>query len=95
MSGCYTDFVLTRYEWAPNDNPTGVVVGFTAKCSPNGRSQYFDTVVASSSASGKTDSQVAALAYGVLSGSMITWADKEMHESALIGTVYQTVSGSS
>jgi len=95
MTGCYSDIMVSRYEWVPQDNPTGVCVGFTAKCSPNGRANYWDTVVASSSASGKTDEQVAALAYAVLSGSMITWCDTEMHESALIGTVYKIVSGSS
>ena len=42
-----TDFKVTRYEWYPAEEPTGICVGFTATCSPNGRSQYWDTVVAS------------------------------------------------
>jgi hypothetical protein len=95
MAGCYTDYVITRYEWVPSDNPTGVCVGFTGKCSPNGRVNYWDTVVASSSASGKTDEQVAALAWNTLSGTMVSWGEKEMHESALIGQTYKVVSGSS
>ena len=50
MADCYTDYIVTRYEWYPSDSPTGVCVGFTAKCSPNGRANYWDTIVASSSA---------------------------------------------
>ena len=41
-----TDYKVTRYELYPADSPTGTVVGFTATCSPNGRSQYWDTMVA-------------------------------------------------
>jgi len=48
MSECQVDYLVTRYEWYPKDNPTGVCVGFTAKCTPNGRAQYWDTIVASS-----------------------------------------------
>ena len=94
MAGCYVDYLVTRYDWYPSDNPTGVCVGFTAKCSPNGRAQYWDTIVASSSASGKTDTEVVGLAWDTLSGTIVPWGETEMHESALIGTTYKTISGS-
>jgi hypothetical protein len=94
MGDCYTDYKVTRYEWYPADNPQGICVGFTATCSPNGRANYWDTIVASSSASGKTDTEVVGLAWATLSGTMVPWGDKEMHESALIGSTYKVVSGS-
>ena len=94
MSECQVDYLVTRYEWYPKDNPTGVCVGFTAKCTPNGRAQYWDTIVASSSASGKTDQEVVTLAYNSLSGTIVPWSESEMHQSALIGETYETLSGS-
>jgi hypothetical protein len=95
MADCYTDYIVTRYDWYPSDSPNGVCVGFTAKCNPNGRSNYWDTMVASSSASGKTDAQVVALAWDTLSGTIVPWGESQMHESALIGEIYKVVSGSS
>tara|TARA_R110000824_G_scaffold399278_1_gene604593 strand:- start:95 stop:382 length:288 start_codon:yes stop_codon:yes gene_type:complete len=94
MASCYVDYIVTRYEWYPKDNPTGVCVGFTAKCTPNGRAQYWDTIVASSSAVGETDTVVVGLAWDSLSGTMVPWGDTEMHESALIGSTYKVISGS-
>ena len=94
MADCYTTVKVTRYEWYPKDAPTGVCVGFTATCTPNGRAQYWDTLVASSSASGKTDQEVVTLAYNSLSGTIVPWSDTEMHESALIGETFKTLSGS-
>jgi hypothetical protein len=94
MAGCYTDFKVARYEWYPTNNPTGICVGFQANCQPNGRQNYWDTIVASSSASGKTDDQIVALAWDTLSGTMVPWADTEMHKSSLIGETYKVVSGS-
>ena len=80
MADCYVDYLVTRYEWYPKDNPTGVCVGFTAKCNPNGRANYWDTIVASSSASGKSDTEVVGLAWDLLSGSMVPWAEVEMEK---------------
>ena len=94
MADCYTDYLVSRYEWYPSDSPTGVCVGFTAKCNPNGRSNYWDTLVASSSTAGKTETEIVGLAWDALSGSMVPWGETEMHESALIGTTYKVVSGS-
>ena len=94
MSECYTNFIVSRYEWYPSGAPTGVCVGFTAKCIPNGRSNYWDTIVASSSASGKTDDEVVTLGWDLLSGSMVPWAEVEMEKSSLIGEDYKTISGS-
>lgn len=94
MADCYTDFIVTRYEWYPSDSPTGVCVGFTAKCSPNGRTNYWDTLVASSSTAGKTETEIVGLGYDALSGSMVPWAVSEMEESALVGTTYKVISGS-
>ena len=94
MADCYVDYVVTRYGCYPKDNPTGVCVGFTAKCTPNGRANYWDTIVASSSASGKTDTEVVGLAWDTLSGTLVPWGETEMHESALIGETYKTISGS-
>tara|TARA_R100000963_G_C4551554_1_gene44315 strand:+ start:106 stop:393 length:288 start_codon:yes stop_codon:yes gene_type:complete len=94
MAECYTDYLVTRYEWYPSDSPTGVCVGFTAKCTPNGRANYWDTIVASSSASGKTDTEVVGLAWDTLSGTLVPWGETQMHESSLIGETYKTISGS-
>ena len=94
MTECYTTFTVSRYGWYPADTPTGVCVGFTAKCTPNERSNYWDTIIASSSASGKTDQEVITLAWNTLSGSLIPWAESEMEKTALIGEVYETISGS-
>ena len=94
MSECYTNFIVSRYEWYPSGAPTGVCIGFTAKCTPNGRSNYWDTMVASSSASGKTDDEVVTLGWDLLSGSMVPWAEVEMEKSSLIGEDYKTISGS-
>jgi len=94
MSEYYTNFIVSRYEWYPSGAPTGVCVGFTAKCTPNGRSKYWDTIVASSSASGKTDNEVVALGWDLLSGSMVPWAEVEETKSSLIGENYKTISGS-
>jgi len=94
MADCYTTVKVTRYEWYPSDAPTGVCVGFTATCTPNCRAQYWDTIVASSSASGKTDQEVVTLAYNSLSGTIVPWSESEMHQSALIGETYETLSGS-
>ena len=94
MSECYTNFIVSRYEWYPSGAPTGVCVGFTAKCTPNGRSNYWDTIVASSSASGKSDQEGVTLGWDALSGSMVPWAETEMEKSSLIGEDYLTISGS-
>ena len=94
MTECYTDFIVSRYEWYPNGAPTGVCIGFTAKCTPNGRSNYWDTIVASSSASGKTDDEVVTLGWDLLSGNMVPWAESEMEKSTLIGETYKIISGS-
>ena len=94
MADCYTTVKVTRYEWYPSNAPTGVCVGFTATCTPNGRAQYWDTLVASSSSSGKTEQEVVTLAYNSLSGTIVPWSDAEMHESSLIGETYEILSGS-
>ena len=65
-----------------------------ATCSPNGRSQYWDTVVASGSTTGKTQDQIVGLAWDTLSGTMVPWAETEEENQALIGTTYKTISGS-
>ena len=88
------DYQVTRYEWYPSNSPTGVCVGFTAKCSPNGRANYWDTIVASSSASGKTDTEVVGLAWDSLSGTMVPWGEGNEAKSPLIGTTWKTISGS-
>lgn len=89
-----TDFKVTRYEWYPAEEPTGICVGFITTCSPNGRSQYWDTVVASGSTTGKTQDEIVGLAWDTLSGTMVPWAETEEAKSALIGTTYKTISGS-
>ena len=94
MTECYTDFKVARYEWYPTNSPTGICVGFQAACTPNGRQNYWDTIVASSSASGKTDDQIVGLAWDNLSGNMVPWAETEMQKSPLIGELYKVVSGS-
>ena len=94
MTECYTEYVVSRYDWYPSDSPTGVYVGFTAKCTPNGRSNYWDTIVASGAAAGKTDNEVVGLAWGTLSGSLIPWGETQMEKTSLIGEVYDTISGS-
>jgi len=94
MADCYTKFTVTRYEWYPSSSPEGVCVGFTAKCYPNNRASYWDTIVASSSAADKTDSEVITLAWTALSGTVVPWAETEMLKSSLIGTDYITISGS-
>ena len=94
MSECYTTFTVSRYGWYPSDTPTGVCVGFTGKCTPNERSTYTDTIVASSSAVGKTDDEIVTLAWNTLSGSLLPWAESEMEKPTLMGEVYKTVSGS-
>jgi hypothetical protein len=42
MAECYTEYIVSRYDWYPSDSPTGICVGFTAKCTPNGRSNYWE-----------------------------------------------------
>ncbi len=89
-----TDYKVTRYELYPADSPTGTVVGFTATCSPNGRSQYWDTLVASGATAGKTQDEITGLAWGTLSGTMVPWGEVNEAKSPLIGTTWKTISGS-
>jgi len=94
MTECYTNYTVSRYDWYPKDAPTGVCVGFTAKCTPNNRSDYWDTIVASGAAQGKTETEIIGLAWDTLSGTVVPWGEIEMHKSSLIGEVFESISGS-
>ena len=89
-----TDYKVTRYEWYPSEEPTGICVGFTATCSPNGRANYWDTVVASGETDGKTQDEIVGLAWDALSGTCVPWGEANESKSALIGTTYKTITGS-
>ena len=103
--GCKADVYVARYEVYPNVDPTGVCVGFRAVCSPNKLSGYWDTVVPNADiAEGATPNDVATLAWnGVtdsitgLSGTIVPWAETEMHKSTIIGEEFAEIveSGSS
>lgn len=103
--GCYADVYVARYEVYPNVDPTGVCVGFRTVCTPNGISGYWDTVVPNADIpSGALPNAVATLAWnGVtdsipgLSGTIVPWAETEMHKSSIIGDEFAKIeeSGSS
>ena len=96
--GCYADVYVARYEVYPNVDPTGVCVGFRTVCTPNGISGYWDTVVPNTDIpAGKTPSEVAALAWSgttnttALSGTIVPWAETEMHKSSIIGDEFAKI----
>ena len=94
MTDCTTNIYIARFELYPSTSPTGYCVGFRAQCEPNKRSNYWDTQVSLSDASGNTDEQIATLAYDTLSGTMVPWAETEMVKSTIIGELETIISGS-
>ena len=90
--GCYADVYVARYEVYPNVDPTGVCVGFRTVCSPNGLSGYWDTVVPNADIpSGSTPTEVATLGWTALSGTIVPWAETEMHKSTIIGEEFAKI----
>jgi len=100
MSEHYTDVYIARYEVYPNVDPTGYCVGYRAKCTPNGISGYWDTVVPNADIpSGSTDSEICDLAWNGwgdpvangLEAVISAWADAEMLKTPLIGELYKKI----
>ena len=90
--GCYADVFVARYEVYPNTDPTGVCVGFRTVCSPNGLSGYWDTVVPNADIpSGSTSTEIATLGWTALSGTIVPWAETEMHKSTIIGEEFAKI----
>tara|TARA_R100000988_G_C3940100_1_gene135790 strand:+ start:162 stop:488 length:327 start_codon:yes stop_codon:yes gene_type:complete len=91
-SGCYAEVFVARYEVYPNVDPTGVCVGFRTVCTPNGLSGYWDTVVPNADIpSGSTPTEVAALGWTSLSGTIVPWAETEMNKSTIIGDEFAKI----
>ena len=93
-----TDYKVTRYEWYPKDNPTGVCVGFRAVCTPNGLSGYWDTVVPNADIKeGDDPNKIAGYAWSgsagctALSGTIVPWAETEMVKSTIIGEQFAKI----
>ena len=96
--GCYADVYVARYEVYPNVDPTGVCVGFRTVCSPNGLSGYWDTVVPNADISeGDDPNKIAGYAWSgsagctALSGTIVPWAETEMHKSTIIGEEFAKI----
>ena len=91
-AGCSADVYVARYEVYPNVDPTGVCVGLRTVCSPNGLSGYWDTVVPNADIpSGSTPTEVAALGWATLSGTIVPWAETEMNKSTIIGDEFAKI----
>lgn len=77
---------ITRFELYPSTEPQGYVVGFT--CDHHASSRYFDTLVSMADASGKTDEEIAALAWDVLKSQYDAWFCECRCKSPLIGSTW-------
>jgi len=81
-----TDIKVVRYDLYPEEEPTCYCVGFSVTC--NNQTMYRDTQVPLEDASGKTETEVAQLAYASLRDSIDTWAASASEKSGLLGQTF-------
>ena len=76
--------VVARFELYPAEEPTGYCVGFQVT-TRNGRSFYRDTVVPLADAAGKSDEEIAALAWQALKESIEAEVQRLESKPPLLG----------
>jgi hypothetical protein len=77
---------IAKFNLYPKDEPTSYAVGFSVELD-NGRSFYRDTTVSLEDATGKTDSEIAQLAYAELREGILATAEVEGAKSPIIGEI--------
>ena len=78
---------ITRFELYPTTEPKGYVVGFTAEYYMSTR--YFETLVDLAETTGKTDEEIAAIAWTSLQLQYETWFLDVRSKSPIVGSVWQ------
>jgi len=79
---------IARFELYPEDDPTGYAVGFHITLK-NGRSFYVDTIVSLENAQGKSDNEIAALAWATLEEIIDANVKRLNRKSSLIGNKWR------
>ena len=77
---------ISRFELYPAVEPRGYVVGFTAQV--NTTSRYFDAMVDLADAQGKTDEEIAGLAWTSLKDQYDMWYAEVSSKSPLLGSAW-------
>jgi len=77
---------IVKFKLYPEDDPTGYVVGLSVELD-NGRSFYRDSLVNLKDSKGKTDEEIAQIAYADLKKGIETTAEVEGAKSSIIGEI--------
>ena len=83
---------VTRYELYPKDEPTCYVVGFVVSCPSGQKTMYRDTQVPLDQAQGKTEQEIAQIAYTAVQESVDAWVCTEMTKPRILGTQFTPTS---
>jgi hypothetical protein len=79
---------ITRYELYPKGEPTCYVVGFVVSCPSGQKTMYRDTQVPLDQAQGKTEQEIAQIAYSSLKESVDAWVCTEMAKPKILGSTF-------
>jgi hypothetical protein len=79
---------ITRYELYPKGEPTCYVVGFVVSCPTGQKTMYRDTQVPLDQAQGKTEQEIAQIAYSSLKESVDAWVCTEMAKPKILGSTF-------
>jgi len=79
---------ITRYEMYPSEEPTCYCVGFSITCPSGRKTMYRDTQVALTDAQGKTEQEIADMAYTSLKESIDQWVCTEMTKPRILGSQF-------
>jgi len=79
---------VTRYEMYPSEEPTCYCVGFSITCPSGRKTMYRDTQVALTDAQGKTEQEIADMAYTSLKESIDQWVCTEMTKPRILGSQF-------
>jgi len=81
------EVTISRFELYPREEPDSWVVGFTVTW-PGNRTQYVDTTVPLEEARGKSDEEIADLAWERVKSTVETWDRQYSGKSPLVGRRY-------
>ena len=81
------EVTISRFELYPREEPDSWVVGFTVTW-PGNRTQYVDTTVPLEEARGKSDEEIADLAWERVKSTVETWDRQYSGKSPLVGQRY-------
>jgi hypothetical protein len=79
---------ITRYELYPKEEPTCYVVGFVVSCPTGQKTMYRDTQVPLDQAQGKTEQEIAQIAYSSLKESIDAWVCTQMMKPKILGSQF-------